>query len=142
MTIKVRVPVLGESVAEATVGKWYKAVGDAVAIDEVICELETDKVALEVTASAAGALAEITASEGDNVEVGALLGKIDETANAPSETTTANSVSDKPEIPLEAPAKAQEKVVSNIRPAAAKLVSEKGIDLIYLILILRLLLPL
>ena len=128
MTIEVRVPVLGESVAEATVGKWYKAVGDAVAIDEVICELETDKVALEVTASAAGALAEITASEGDNVEVGALLGKIDENANAPSETTTANSVSDKPEIPLELPAKAQEKVVSNIRPAAAKLVSEKGID--------------
>ena len=80
MTVEIQVPVLGESVSEATVGKWYKAVGDAVAVDEVVCELETDKVALEVTASAAGALSEIVAKEGDNVEVGALLGKIDETA--------------------------------------------------------------
>jgi 2-oxoglutarate dehydrogenase E2 component (dihydrolipoamide succinyltransferase) len=107
MTVEVRVPVLGESVAEATVGKWYKVVGDAVAIDEVICELETDKVALEVTASAAGALAEITASEGDNVEVGALLGKIDETANGTAETSAATPVSVKAEIPLEAPAQVQ-----------------------------------
>ena len=50
MAVEVHVPVLGESVTEATVGKWYKAVGEAVAVDEVICELETDKVALEVTA--------------------------------------------------------------------------------------------
>jgi len=128
MTVEVRVPVLGESVAEATVGKWYKVVGDAVAIDEVICELETDKVALEITASAAGSLAEITASEGDNVEVGALLGKIDETANGTAETSAATPVSIKAEIPLEAPAQVQEKVMSNIRPAAAKLASEKGID--------------
>jgi 2-oxoglutarate dehydrogenase E2 component (dihydrolipoamide succinyltransferase) len=80
MTVEIHVPVLGESVSEATVGKWYKAVGDAVAVDEVICELETDKVALEVTASSAGALSEIVAEEGENVEVGALLAKIDETA--------------------------------------------------------------
>ncbi len=81
MTVEIHVPVLGESVTEATVGKWYKAVGDAVAVDEVVCELETDKVALEVTASVAGALSEISAAEGENVDVGALLGKIDETAH-------------------------------------------------------------
>ncbi len=70
------VPTLGESVTEATVGKWLKAAGDAVAKDEVLVELETDKVAVEVSASAAGTLSEIVASEGDTVEIGALLGRV------------------------------------------------------------------
>ena len=81
---EIRVPTLGESVTEATVAKWFKAEGDAVAVDEPILELETDKVTLEVNASAAGTLSEITAKEGDNVEVGALLGMIGEVGAAPA----------------------------------------------------------
>ncbi|WOR15792.1 2-oxoglutarate dehydrogenase complex dihydrolipoyllysine-residue succinyltransferase [Hyphomonas sp. FCG-A18] len=70
------VPTLGESVTEATVGKWLKAAGDAVAKDEVLVELETDKVAVEVSAEEAGTLGEIVAQEGDTVEIGALLGRL------------------------------------------------------------------
>lgn len=70
------VPTLGESVTEATVGKWLKSAGDAVDKDEVLVELETDKVAVEVSATAAGTLSEIVANEGDTVEIGALLGRV------------------------------------------------------------------
>ncbi|MEL7033547.1 MAG: 2-oxoglutarate dehydrogenase complex dihydrolipoyllysine-residue succinyltransferase [Pseudomonadota bacterium] len=70
------VPTLGESVTEATVGKWLKAAGEAVAKDDVLVELETDKVAVEVSAEAAGTLSEIVAQEGDTVEIGALLGRL------------------------------------------------------------------
>lgn len=135
MTVEVHVPVLGESVSEATVGKWYKAVGEAVAVDEVICELETDKVALEVTASSSGALSEIVAAEGDNVEVGALLCKIDETASgaaAPADAAPAKETKAAPVKQAEpAPVPASEPASSgvNARPAAAKLASEKGVDL-------------
>ncbi len=70
------VPTLGESVTEATVGKWLKAAGEAVSKDDVLVELETDKVAVEVSAEAAGTLSEIVAQEGDTVEIGALLGRL------------------------------------------------------------------
>jgi len=70
------VPTLGESVTEATVGKWLKTAGDAVSKDDVLVELETDKVAVEVSAEAAGTLSEIVAAEGDTVEIGALLGRL------------------------------------------------------------------
>lgn len=135
MAVEVHVPVLGESVTEATVGKWYKAVGEAVAVDEVICELETDKVALEVTASASGALSEIIAEEGDNVEVGALLGKIDETAQgaASAAPAAAPEKAPEPEKVVAAPAVEAAPAAAakgvNARPAAAKLASEKGVDL-------------
>ncbi|MCX7305752.1 MAG: 2-oxoglutarate dehydrogenase complex dihydrolipoyllysine-residue succinyltransferase [Hyphomicrobiales bacterium] len=76
MATEIRVPTLGESVTEATVGKWFKKVGDAIAADEPIVELETDKVTVEVPAPAAGTLSEITVSEGDTVGLGALLGQI------------------------------------------------------------------
>jgi len=82
MATEIRVPTLGESVTEATIGKWFKKAGDAVAADETLLELETDKVTLEVPAPAAGTLAEITAKEGDTVEVGALLGMIGEGGSA------------------------------------------------------------
>jgi len=72
----IRVPTLGESVTEATVGKWFKQPGEAVAVDEPLVELETDKVTLEVPAPAAGVLAEISAKNGDTVAVGAVLGQI------------------------------------------------------------------
>ena len=132
MAVEIHVPVLGESVSEATVGKWYKAVGEDVTVDEVICELETDKVALEVTASASGALSEIIAEEGDNVEVGALLGKIDETAKgeaAVQAKASAKAPAAKEEASAAAPAPAAAAKGVNARPAAAKLASEKGVDL-------------
>ena len=89
MATEIRVPTLGESVSEATIGKWFKKVGEAIAVDEPLVELETDKVTIEVPAAAAGSLAEITAKEGDTVEVGALLGMIgsgDGAGAAPAKT--------------------------------------------------------
>src|SRR5207237_4225275 len=76
MAAEIRVPTLGESVTEATVAKWLKQAGDAVARDEPLVELETDKVTLEVPAPEAGILGEIRAAEGSNVPVGAVLGTI------------------------------------------------------------------
>jgi 2-oxoglutarate dehydrogenase E2 component (dihydrolipoamide succinyltransferase) len=146
MTIEIHVPVLGESVTEATLGKWYKSVGDGVAVDEVICELETDKVALEVNATSAGAISEILVAEGENVEVGALLAKIDETAHGksssssekphttPKTESSAQSAPKKEDKPKKADVKSDVKAKvktdgSNVRPAAAKLAAEKNIDL-------------
>jgi len=88
MATEIRVPTLGESVTEATVGKWFKKVGDAIAADEPLVELETDKVTVEVPAPAAGVLSSIAAQPGQTVNVGALLGAIEEGAAgwaAPSE---------------------------------------------------------
>ncbi|MGV6850383.1 MAG: 2-oxoglutarate dehydrogenase complex dihydrolipoyllysine-residue succinyltransferase [Marinibacterium sp.] len=84
MTIQVRVPTLGESVTEATVATWFKKPGDAVATDEMLCELETDKVTVEVPAPASGTLGEIIAGEGENVGVDALLTTIEEGAAQPA----------------------------------------------------------
>ncbi|MGZ2258987.1 2-oxoglutarate dehydrogenase complex dihydrolipoyllysine-residue succinyltransferase [Roseobacter sp. A03A-229] len=78
MTTEVRVPTLGESVTEATVATWFKKSGDAVAVDEMLCELETDKVTVEVPSPAAGTLGEIVAAEGETVGVDALLATIQE----------------------------------------------------------------
>src|ERR1700694_3343124 len=78
----IRVPTLGESVTEATIGKWFKHPGDAVAVDEPLVELETDKVTIEVPSPAAGVLAEIAAQDGETVAVGALLGQIRDGAAA------------------------------------------------------------
>ena len=82
MTIEVRVPTLGESVTEATVATWFKKPGDAVAVDEMLCELETDKVTVEVPSPAAGTLGEIVAAEGETVGVDALLATLAEGAGA------------------------------------------------------------
>ncbi|APG48372.1 2-oxoglutarate dehydrogenase complex dihydrolipoyllysine-residue succinyltransferase [Phaeobacter porticola] len=81
MTTEVRVPTLGESVTEATVATWFKKPGDVVAADEMLCELETDKVTVEVPAPAAGTLGEIVAAEGETVGVDALLATIAEGAS-------------------------------------------------------------
>ncbi|MDR7223914.1 2-oxoglutarate dehydrogenase complex dihydrolipoyllysine-residue succinyltransferase [Aminobacter aminovorans] len=76
MATEIRVPTLGESVSEATIGKWFKKAGDVIAVDEPLVELETDKVTIEVPAPAAGVLVELTVKEGETVGVGALLGTI------------------------------------------------------------------
>ena len=121
MTVDIKVPALGESVTEAEVAKWYKQVGDAVEADEPLVELETDKVTLEVNASAAGILAEILAGEGAEVEVGAVLGRIDETgagvAAAPARAA-----------PEPEPEPAPEPAAPPLSPAVRKLVVEHDLD--------------
>ncbi|MFK7752302.1 MAG: 2-oxoglutarate dehydrogenase complex dihydrolipoyllysine-residue succinyltransferase [Sedimentitalea sp.] len=91
MTTEVRVPTLGESVTEATVATWFKKPGDAVAVDEMLCELETDKVTVEVPSPATGTMGEIVAGEGDTVGVDALLATITQgkAAAAPAKTKPA-----------------------------------------------------
>ena len=98
MAVEIKVPVLGESVVEATVAKWMKGAGEAVAVDEPIVELETDKVTLEVPSPVNGVLSDIVASEGATVEVDALLGMVEEGAAATSKpaSTPASSPASKP----------------------------------------------
>src|SRR5215468_7353187 len=108
---EIRVPTLGESVTEATIGRWFKQPGEKVAVDEPVVELETDKVTIEVPAPAAGVLSDIAAKDGSTVAVGALLGRIEEgagaaAASAPSptgkpteKTTTTKPVGAGPEQP-------------------------------------------
>ncbi len=132
MATEILVPTLGESVTEATVAKWFKAEGDAVAVDEPIVELETDKVTLEVNASTAGTLSSIAVREGENVEVGALLGIIGEGAAvaakkpAPAALEKAEKAAPAPTKAVEArPAEAKAEPLS---PAVRKLVEENSLD--------------
>ena len=127
MATEIKVPVLGESVTEATVAKWFKAVGDNVDLDEPLVELETDKVTVEVNAPAAGTLSGITAAEGSDVEVGALLGTIGEGAVAPSPMPAAAAPAPPP-VAVE-PAPAGEPTDGKpLSPAVRKLVEEAGVD--------------
>src|SRR6516162_4094326 len=127
---EIRVPALGESVTEATIGKWFKKPGDPVAVDEPLVELETDKVTIEVPAPAAGVLGDIAAKDGETVAVGALLGQIREGTTAPppgrpdqrtATTTPATTggaprpqTGTKPEAPL--------------APSVRKIAAETGVD--------------
>lgn len=90
---EIRVPTLGESVTEATIGRWFKKPGEAVAVDEPLVELETDKVTIEVPAPSAGTLSEIVAKDGETVSVGALLGQISEGAGKPAAKEPAKEAS-------------------------------------------------
>src|SRR4029079_12408498 len=81
---EIRVPTLGESVTEATIGKWFKKPGDPIKVDEPLVELATDKVTIEVPAPSAGVLSEIGDTDGDTVAVGALLGQIPSGAGGPA----------------------------------------------------------
>ncbi len=105
MTTEVRVPTLGESVTEATVATWFKKPGDSVAVDEMLCELETDKVTVEVPSPAAGTLAEIVAAEGETVGVDALLANISE-----GDSAAAPAPAKKTEAKADAPASSGESV--------------------------------
>jgi len=122
MATEIKVPTLGESVTEATVGKWFKKAGDAVAADEPLLELETDKVTLEVPAPASGTLAEITVQEGDTVEVGAVLGTIGEGAAAAAPKKAAGSEARKDAVAQAAGTGA----ASTTREAAAKVEATAG----------------
>ena len=134
MSISIQVPSLGESVTEATVAKWFKQVGDTVARDEPLVELETDKVTLEVNAAAAGTLAEIVAETGATVAVGALLGTITEGAAKPAAKPAAAPAPAKAAAPAAAPKPAPAPTPAAAMPAApafpaaAKLAAEKGVD--------------
>jgi 2-oxoglutarate dehydrogenase E2 component (dihydrolipoamide succinyltransferase) len=136
---EIRVPALGESVTEATIGKWFKKPGDAVAVDEPLVELETDKVTIEVPAPAAGVLGDIAAKDGDTVAVGALLGQIKEGAGAaakaparPSESAQPAPSAAAPSIP---PPSAPKPVATKapppetpLAPSVRKLAAESGMD--------------
>jgi 2-oxoglutarate dehydrogenase E2 component (dihydrolipoamide succinyltransferase) len=123
MTTEIRVPTLGESVSEATVAKWLKNVGDAVAVDDPLVELETDKVTLEVNAQAAGVLSEILAPAGENVAVGALLGMIGAAGAAPVKAAAAPAAK-----PAPSPAPAPVKAEAALAPSVQKLVTENKLD--------------
>ena len=126
MATEIRVPTLGESVSEATIGRWFKKPGEAVKADEPLLELETDKVTLEVNAPAAGVLAEIVANEGDTVGVGALLGNI---GGAGAATAPAAAPAAKAEAPKAAPAPAPAAAKSSDNgPAVARMAAETGIN--------------
>jgi 2-oxoglutarate dehydrogenase E2 component (dihydrolipoamide succinyltransferase) len=122
----IRVPTLGESVSEATVGKWFKQPGDAVAVDEPLVELETDKVTLEVPAPAAGVLSDVAAKNGDTVAVGALLGQIKEGAGA---TPKPAAPTPKPvEAPKSAAAPLTKPAEMPAPPSVRKMAAESGVD--------------
>ncbi|HUN50679.1 MAG TPA: 2-oxoglutarate dehydrogenase complex dihydrolipoyllysine-residue succinyltransferase [Candidatus Sulfotelmatobacter sp.] len=129
MTIEIRVPALGESVTEATIAKWFKQVGDAVAADEPLCELETDKVTVEVPAAAAGVLTDIAAESGATVEIGSLLGHINEGAAAKAKAPAAAKSAAAPAAnPAPAAAAPAPSAVAPVLPAARKLAEEQGVD--------------
>ncbi|HWA21858.1 MAG TPA: 2-oxoglutarate dehydrogenase complex dihydrolipoyllysine-residue succinyltransferase [Caulobacterales bacterium] len=116
------VPTLGESVTEATVGKWNRKAGDKVSRDEVLVELETDKVAVEITAPEAGVLADIVALEGTTVEIGALLARIGAGSGAQAAAAPPKAAdAPKPKTPEPEPAKPA-------APSAQRIAAENGID--------------
>ena len=134
---EIRVPTLGESVTEATIGRWFKKPGDAVAVDEPLVELETDKVTIEVPAPSAGTLGEISAKDGETVAVGALLGQInDGAAGAAAKPAAAPAKVAAPAAPpppaaAAAPAAAAQKAPPTdapLAPSVRKISAESGID--------------
>src|SRR5450631_1535801 len=124
MATEIRVPTLGESITEATVGKWFKKPGDSIKLDEPLVELETDKVTLEVNAPASGQLAEINVATGETVAVGALLGAI---GSAAANATSPAKAAAAPTAAAAAPAPVAKAVAANASqtsmppaPSAAK----------------------
>jgi 2-oxoglutarate dehydrogenase E2 component (dihydrolipoamide succinyltransferase) len=128
MSVDIHVPTLGESVSDATVARWIKKAGDAVAADEPIVELETDKVTLEVPSPVAGKLAEIVAPEGETVEVGALLGRVEEGAVGAKPAPKAAKESAAPSAPTAPAAPAVAIDTSDLSPAVRRLVEEHNLN--------------
>ena len=123
MAKEIRVPTLGESVTEATIGQWFKKSGEAVADGETLVELETDKVTLEVPSPGAGTLGEVVANEGDTVEVDALLALLDEGEGAKAAAPAAEAPASAPAASAAAPAGTDMPPA----PSAAKMMAEKGL---------------
>ncbi len=126
MATEIKVPALGESVTEATVAKWLKKIGETVAVDDPVVELETDKVTLEVNATAAGVLSEIRVPEGANVNVGGVLGTIDGAVKEIAPTAAAAPAA-KP-APGAVPQPAAPSALDRSGPAARKLAAESGLS--------------
>lgn len=127
------IPALGESITEATIGSWMKKVGDAVAVDEPIVEVETDKVAMEVPSKVAGVITEIVAAEGDTVEIGAVVAKIDTEGKAsaasaaPASAPAAAAAPAAPAAPVAAPV-ASADVLQAMPPAVRKMMADYHLD--------------
>ena len=133
MSTDIRVPTLGESVTEATIGRWFKKAGDAVAVDEPLVELETDKVTVEVPSPAAGVLGEIKAKNGETVAVGAVLGSINEGAGgakaAPKAAEPAKAAAPVPAAAPKAAAPQPLKVSNDQQaPSVRRLSAESGVN--------------
>ena len=134
MATEIVVPTLGESVSEASVMKWFKQVGDAVAVDEPLVELETDKVTVEVPSPVAGAISQIVAEEGADVEVGALLAMVEEGAAGDAKPAAEKPAKaeapakDEPAPPPPATPAAAPARNDTLSPAVAKMVAENGLD--------------
>jgi 2-oxoglutarate dehydrogenase E2 component (dihydrolipoamide succinyltransferase) len=125
----IRVPTLGESVTEATVGKWFKQPGDAVAVDEPLVELETDKVTLEVPAPAPGVLSEIAAKTGETVGVAALLGQITDGVGAvPAKAAPPAAKAAEAPKPAPTPPPAAKAAEMPLPPSVRKMAAESGVD--------------
>ena len=120
---EIRVPTLGKSVTEATIGRWFKKAGDVVAVDEPLVELETDKVTIEVPAPAAGVLTDVAVRDGDTVAVGALLGAIKEGAGAAPAKAAAPPAAAKAAAPAPAAVPG-----ATLAPSVRKIAAETGID--------------
>jgi 2-oxoglutarate dehydrogenase E2 component (dihydrolipoamide succinyltransferase) len=140
--VDIRVPTLGESITEATIGRWFKQPGEAVAVDEPLVELETEKVTIEVPSPAAGVLSEIAVKDGETVAVGALLGQIKEGAGAApagrpdQKTETAKPIDAGPEQPQVRPAEAKPAPPAKparaeeapLAPSVRRLAAETGVE--------------
>lgn len=133
MAEDIKVPTLGESITEATIGRWLKQVGEAVAEDEPIVELETDKVAMEVNAPVSGVMSEIISAEGDTVEVGAVIAKVDisgkaaTVASEPKAAAPSTASAPSAQAPA-APAAPTGPAAMPLAPAVRKLVGEHNLD--------------
>lgn len=132
MSTEIRVPTLGESVTEATIGRWFKKAGDAVSVDEPLVELETDKVTVEVPSPAAGVLGEIKAKNGETVAVGAVLGSINEGAGgakaAPKATEPAKAAAPAPAAAPKATAPQPLRANDQQAPSVRRLAAESGVS--------------
>lgn len=134
MAIEVKVPVLGESITEATVGQWLKKPGDPVAADEPVASLETDKVAIDVPAPKAGVMGDLVVAEGDTVEVGAIIAYIQDGVGAPAkpagqaQAASAPAAAAAPAPSLEAVSTEGSSAALTLSPAVRRLVLEHGLD--------------
>ncbi|MEA1619793.1 2-oxoglutarate dehydrogenase complex dihydrolipoyllysine-residue succinyltransferase [Erythrobacter sp. T5W1-R] len=130
MATEIKVPVLGESVTEGTIAEWFKQPGEAVAADEPICSLETDKVAVDVPSPVAGVMSEHRAAVGDNVEVGAVIAVIEEgaTASAPAASPAPTATAAKAEAPAPAVSEELPTPAETMSPAVRRAVLEYGVD--------------